>query len=263
MRSSALRLDALESAAESVGGLKALAGIFGKGHDDNLIERLRYTGAENDRRLGHLLEMGGHHGVVAVSLKGELAGDHFIERDAEGVEIGAIVDGVAFDLFGGHVVEGAESGAGHREAAIAGGAGDAEVHELNRAVGGDHHVGGLDVSMDDVLFVGVTEGVENLVDVFHRERGRNGALMQARGERDTVNELHDHHKLIVEREGGAERRDIWMIEAGKYFDFAKEAVGKIFLADEVGQKYFHSFDAIRNGVADLVDFAHAAGAEYA
>ncbi len=258
-----MRGDTLQSAAESISGLKALAWILGESHHDNLIERLRNAGPENDGRLGHFLEMRGHHGVVAVGREGELAGDHFVERDAEGIKIGAIVGGVAFHLFGRHVVERAESRAGHGEAAIAGGARDAEIHQLHRAVGREHHVGGLDVAMDDVLFVGVAESVENLVDIFDRQRRGNGALMKTGGERDAVDELHNHDELIVERESGAQRGDVWMMEAGEDFDFAEESIGEILLAGEVGQKNFHGLDAVGDRVADLVDFAHASGAENA
>ncbi len=49
-----------QSAAESIGGLEALARILGESHNDNLIERLRNAGPENDGRLGHFLKMGDH-----------------------------------------------------------------------------------------------------------------------------------------------------------------------------------------------------------
>ena len=117
--------------------------------------------------------------------------------------------------------------------------------------------------MDDVLFVGVAEGVENLINIFDGQRRRNGALMQARRERDAVDELHDHDELIVERERRAKGSDIRVMEAGEDFDFAEEAVGEIFLAGEVGEENFHGLDAVGNSVADLIDLAHASGAENA
>jgi len=87
--------------------------------------------------------------------------------------------------------------------------------------------------------------------------------MKTGGESNAVDELHDHDELIVEGECGAKRSDVRMIEAGENFDFAKETVGEIFLASEVGEENLHGLDAVRDGVADLVDFAHASGAEYA
>src|SRR5580658_616364 len=117
--------------------------------------------------------------------------------------------------------------------------------------------------MDYILFVGVAEGVENLIDVLNGEGRWNSALMEAGRKRDAVDEFHNHDELIVECESGAQSSDVGMIEAGEDFDFAEEAIGEIFLTGEVGQKNFHGLDAVGDGVAHLVDLAHASGAENA
>ena len=85
--------------------------------------------------------------------------------------------------------------------------------------------------------------------------------MQAGGECNAVDELHNHDELIVERERRAKGSDIRVMEAGEDFDFAEEAVGEIFLAGEVGKENFHGLHAVGNSVADLIYFAHASGAK--
>src|SRR5882762_10527242 len=75
--------------------------------------------------------------------------------------------------------------------------------------------------------------------------------------------LHDHHQLVVVGEGGTELRDVRMIQAGEQLDFTQETSGEFFASGEIGQEDFHGLDAVGNRVADLVDAAHSAGAQFA
>ena len=54
-------------------------------------------------------------GGGGVANEGQAAGSHFVEDHAKGEEIGAGVEFFAESLFGGHVGDGAESGAGAGE----------------------------------------------------------------------------------------------------------------------------------------------------
>src|SRR5579863_8856492 len=110
-----MRLYALQSAAKSICRLEALARIFGERHKNNLIERLRNSWAQDDRGFRHFLKMSSHHRVIAVRLEGKLARHHFVERYAKRIQVGTIVGGIALHLFWRHVIERAESGAGHGE----------------------------------------------------------------------------------------------------------------------------------------------------
>ena len=129
------------------------------------------------------------------------------------------------------------------------------------AVGGEHHVGGLDVAVGDVLFVGVTEGGEALVGEVDDFVGGHRGAGDAVGERFAFDVLDDHDELIFVGERGAERGDVGMVERGEETNFAKEAVGERLVGGEVGEKDLHRLDALGDDVADFVDFAHAAGAE--
>src|SRR5690606_11348164 len=90
-------------------------------------------------------------------------GQQLVEQAAGGVEVGAGVDLFAFGLFGGEVLGGADHGRrlGHRHAGVAHGAGDAEVHDLDLAVAGQHDVGRLDVAVHDARAVRVLQGLED------------------------------------------------------------------------------------------------------
>src|SRR5208337_4092467 len=90
------------------------------------------------------------------ALAGErlLAGQHFVEDDADGKDIAAAINGAPFDLFGGHV-----TGRAHNMSSLLNGAelqdlGGAEVGHFDGVVGGQHQVGGLDIAVNDVAFVG-------------------------------------------------------------------------------------------------------------
>src|SRR5260370_41914710 len=54
-----------------------------------------------------------------------------------------------------------------------------------------------------------------------------------------------------------------MIQAGQQLDFTQETSGKFFASGEIGQEDFHGLDAVGNRVADFVDAAHSAGAQFA
>ena len=111
-----------------------------------------------------------------VAAKGQRAGGHLVEHDAEGEQVGAGVEFLAARLLGRHVGDGAQWRAGAGEVLVVDGSeaerdrlraggdargdlGEAEVENLGVAARGDEDVGGLDVAVDDALGVGGVEGV--------------------------------------------------------------------------------------------------------
>ncbi len=101
-----------------------------------------------------------HHGADDLKLglagKRRLAGEHFVENGAETPEVRAEIDGLAGSLFGGHVerraagraIDGDGSGAG---------AGEAEIDDAGDAVLGHDDVAGLDIAVEDAVFMGLGE----------------------------------------------------------------------------------------------------------
>ncbi len=115
--------------------------------------------------------------------------------------------------------------------------------------------------MHDLSGVGVTQGFEDLADVADTLVDRDGRLADALVERDSLDQLHHHHELIIDSQRGVQGSDMGMIEAGVDLDLTHEALGQLGLVGEVGKEDFGGFDAVRDQIADLVYLAHAAGPE--
>ena len=88
------------------------------------------------------------------------AGQHLIQDYAQAEEIGAAIERAAFHLLRSHVVGRAQhlAGVGYLPAGFR----NAEVHDLHRAVGGDHDVGRLYVTMNNSVGVRVIQAAADL-----------------------------------------------------------------------------------------------------
>ena len=97
---------------------------------------------------------------------GDVAGEGLVDEDADGVDVGAVVDGGAGDEeFGGGVVGGAHGEGGVfvvRGAEWVVDFGEAEVGDFDLVVGGDEDVARFDIEVVDVVGVGVVEGAADL-----------------------------------------------------------------------------------------------------
>ena len=102
------------------------------------------------------------HGVLGVERLA--AGDQLVEDDAERIEVGFVGDvAFALALLRRHVGGGADGAVGGGQGGDVEVLGDAEVGELERAVGQDHEVGRLEVAVDDAGLVGVLQGGAELL----------------------------------------------------------------------------------------------------
>ena len=179
--------------------------------------------------------MCGHQRVLRIAVERQFAGKQFVQRNTERINVGTRVGGFTAHLFRWHVIQRAQRGAGGSERAVCGRARDAEVHQLHNSLWREHHVGWLDVAMDDVLFVRVTERRENLVGVVDRFGGRDRRSRDAVGQRFAFHELHDHHQLIFVRQRRTQGGDIGMVQRGQQANFTQEAIGETLIRMQVGQ----------------------------
>ena len=112
-------------------------------------------------------------------MKRAAARQHFVEDGAEGEDVGAVIDRQAANLFGRHVSHGAHNHSRHRERGVGDVAPrsgrprairklcEAEVQNLDAAVGHDQQVLGLQVPVHDPLLVRGLEAAGDLYGVFH------------------------------------------------------------------------------------------------
>lgn len=129
--------------------------------------------------------------------EGERAGEHLVEDDAEGEDIGALVDVFAFGLFGGHIGEGAEDDPGGGEFfGVLGVFGEAEVEEFDEGllvgVVQEHDVVGFEVTVDDADLMGFCEGVGELAKDGEGEVWGEWSLFELLLEGDPFEDLGDH-----------------------------------------------------------------------
>ena len=98
------------------------------------------------RRFGQVLEQ---ERARIIGAKRLLTGQIFVEHDAEGVQIGAGVERLAAQLFGGHVGQCAR----HRTRLVFGHIPEqprqSEVHQFKRAIGADKNIFRFDVTVQN------------------------------------------------------------------------------------------------------------------
>ncbi len=203
--------------------------------------------------------------------EGAAAGAHFVEENAEGKNVGAMVERAAGDLFRRHVGGCAQDDADLRlcgsHGGVAGGAlgvdvfCEAEIEDFDAAVMGDHDVGGFEVAMDDALFVRGGERVGDSLGDFDDLRGRKATGVREAVERLAFDEFHGEEVDafgFFDREDGD---DVRMIERGDGTGFALEASEAIGVGRGVGRENFEGDVPLEFYVGGAIDLAHAAGAE--
>ena len=124
--------------------------------------------------------------------KWHLPGQHTVDDHPERVDIGAPIHGTAQGLFRRHVLRRAHHHAAACEFAALPRAHQAKVHQRGAAIGPDHDVRGLDVTVNDALAMGIIERVGNLTHDLdcHRYRHRS-AVGQPLIKRHAIEILHD------------------------------------------------------------------------
>jgi hypothetical protein len=139
--------------------------------------------------------------LEGLSVERGAAGEHFVEDDAEGEEVGAVVDDLVEDLLGGDVEGRAEDDAALGQAggclvAVAHGDGQPEVEDAGdrgAVLAPLHHdVAGLEVAVDQAATVGVGEALGQLAgEAQGAERVEGRFAVDEVGQDLPVDEVHD------------------------------------------------------------------------
>ncbi len=193
---------------------EAVGGLAGQGPGGD-------RGQSRRRRVRQGAGLGaGHqhqHGAHVLARMGRPPAEHVVEQAAEQEDVGARVQalGPAVQGLGGHVAR----RAGHRQRALGHGDGverQAPVHQIDLAVGPEHHVLGLEVEVEDALGVGEAHRVHDLGE--HAEVGVEpaplGIGVQLRSPGAALDALHDQERRApgVGAEG-VDGHDVRVLEA--------------------------------------------------
>ena len=205
--------DALQVAPQHVMALIARLGLLGQQALDQRAERsgrLRAGGLQG-RRQQRQMGVQGAQGVVQRA-EGGRARQQFVERGAQGVEVGAVVHVAvhAAGLLGRHGGQGAfEIAQAHRLGALHRDAGrDAEVDQLDEVAARAHDdVAGGHVLVDDVAFVDGVQRVHHRqgdVDRPGRIERPAGAQPFAQGNGAVVGHGDEQHAVVAAERAGAD-----------------------------------------------------------
>ena len=129
--------------------------ILLQGLTNDLIEALRASPLAL-RRLGKMTG-------------GELPGENFVKDDSDRINVGTVInDGVLLELFGSHILRGADRDLGPGQSPIvlrmAGGLGKAEVHDPHHACFLKENIGRFDIAMHDAVAMGIGQGCTQLFE---------------------------------------------------------------------------------------------------
>ena len=198
-----------------------------------------------------------------VGLIRHAADEHFVEHDAETVEIAAPVDRAAARLFRAHVVRRADDRAGlrHPRCGIER-TRDAEIGQRRGAVVAQQDVVGLDVAVHEAFLVRVIERGRDLADHAQRERDRPriAVLVQDRPAAEIF------HRDVVVVAGAADvvdADDVAMVQLRDDFRFAQEALAEIRIGEQRRRHDLQRDLAIDRFLHREIDGRHAASAELA
>ena len=134
---------------------------------------------------------------------------------------------------------------------------DAEIEDLELASLGDHQVMGLDISVNDIVFVGASQAVGNLARVIH-DKGKRATLPRNETVKGLpVQPLHgDEVERLLVRDI-VHRDDVGMIKGGSQLCFFKEISVSFPRVQVQGTKNLERDKPVQAAVAHLVDRAHA------
>ena len=152
-----------------------------------------------------------------------LAGQQFVEQDAQRILICAAIDVLAAGLLRAHVGGRAQhqSGLGDARGEHVGLLGDAEIGEHRRGRIAEHHVGGLEVAMDHAIAMRKLQAIGQL---HHHADGlaQRQALAHAVGQRAAFEQFHGDVGDIIAGDDVVDRDDIAVRQLGHGAAFEQE-----------------------------------------
>ena len=186
-----LVVDGLDIRRHVVGGLIPVVGLLGQRPLEHRVQRRRITGDHGLQWIvGFVKNLLQDRDIVAG--KGKAAGEYPIKHHTDRPDIGSSIGGLAQQSFRRDVMKGSDDHAGLGVAGKVLQAGDAEVDDLDVAIGLEHDVGRLDVAVHHAHAVRIAETEAELVNhVQLFNQGELAAGLEQILQRIAADEFHD------------------------------------------------------------------------
>ena len=208
--------------------LVTVVGVLGhRGHDDRLeIGRHRRVDTRGHRRV--LTDVLVSDGDRAVPCEWRPARNHFVQHDAEGVDVTSGIHGLALGLFRREVAGRAHDGPGLGEAfpGLAHRSGNAKIRYFDPAVVVDQHIAWLHVPVDHTPAVGKVQCTGHVSANGGGPGGGEGALPDAPRESLPVDVLHHDEVGVLALAPVVYRDDVGVRKIGCRLSFPPEPLDK-------------------------------------
>ena len=245
---------------------------------DDVLEVGVQIGIETNGERGRAIQDGIEDDARGLAAKRQDAGGHFVQHNAKGKEIGALIERFATHLFRRHIGHGAQCRPRTGEqvffidrkrlpfqriagAARRGKLREPEIQNLCMSVVGDEDVGGLDVAMNDSGRVCRAERVGDLAG-----EGEQRFVLQ-RPARDQVpqgfpvKELHDEVGVTILLTDVVDGADVRMAKRRGGLGFTPKTSQRLRVARNTFRQEFEGNKAAQARVLRFVDHTHPATAE--
>ena len=202
---------------------------------------------------------------VAVGAEGAGVGEELVEHEPDREHVAAMIGDARVDLLGRHVVRRPHDGADARQFLLAGALladpRDAEVENLDDAVGVDLDVRRLHVAMDDAGAVRVGQAAAHVLDDAQLPGdGQTRTALHDGPERLARHVLHHDVRRVVVLADLEHRHDVGVAQAPGRARLAGEALAQLRAVEAVAQQ-LDGDEAVDRGIAPEVYDGHAALAE--
>jgi len=256
--------------AHLLGRLIAVIGALGERLHRDGVHIGRDLGIELTRRDRHLPDVLVRHADRGIAEERRASGQQLVEQAAGRIEVGARVDLLAPGLLGRQVLGGADhcGRLRHRRRGVGDRSGDPEVHHLDLAGIGQHHIGGLDVAVHDVVLVRVAQRVQhpNLV-LEGALRLDRAALAQQVAQGVPLDQFHhdvghrDAGGRVGSLPGVVDADDVRVVQAGSCLRLPLEAHLEGAVGGQIDAQPFDRDLAIQPQIAGSPDLGHAAASD--